>query len=95
MPEEHLYNSCSQISEEKNSIAIGGGAAGVYGRRLGRASVTRKPAPKPATKAIEKNKEGYTAEAAPEEAVEELAEVEVELEISASRHLTVGQIMAT
>ena len=83
-PEEGAERSAlqppsSQISEEKNSIAIGGGAAGVYGRRLGRASVTRKPAPKPATKAIEKNKEGYTAEAAPEEAVEELAEVEVEL----------------
>ena len=55
-------------------IATGGGAAGAYGRRAGRARVIREPASKEEIKALEKNAERKYAEAPPEEEMEELAE---------------------
>ncbi len=61
---------------EMDSIIIdaGGGAAGVYGRRAGRARVIREPASKEEIKALEENTEREYAEAPPEEEMEELAE---------------------
>ncbi|MCH2580476.1 MAG: hypothetical protein MK133_04665, partial [Planctomycetes bacterium] len=61
---------------EMDSIIIdtGGGAAGVYGRRAGRARVIREPASKEEIKTLEENTEREYAEAPPEEEMEELAE---------------------
>jgi len=55
-------------------IATGGGAAGAYGRRAGRARVIRESASNEEIKALEENTEREYAETPPEEEMEELAE---------------------
>ncbi len=55
-------------------IDTGGGAAGVYGRRAGRARVIRESSSQEEIKTLEENTEQDYAESPPEEEMEELAE---------------------